>query len=264
MDTENYWYNIGKANPSQLTVSGPSSIVQTLSSALVQLDVTGITGDYNWTVSPSLLNSEGEVLSQNLSRSSSSVTVGVSIYPTKELEVVHAIDTCTTGTLPDGYKISRIEVQPEIVTAAAESELLDQLETLTFSPVNVSGRKQSFSLTTQLTKLKGIQYLSSEQVTVTVYIDEQTASQTFHSVPLSAVGLADGQKASLSQKNVSVKVTGPYSVIESMSRGDIIARVDVSGLSVGTHTLSPAFSVDNYPDLIFESDPAEISVDIRE
>lgn len=263
VDEENYWYSIGRSNPYQLTVSGPSSIVQTLSSALVQLDVTGITGDYSWTLAPSLLNSNGEVVTQNLSRSSSSVTVGVSVYPTKELEVVCSPDTATVGRPAEGYQITRIEVQPETVTAAADSELLSQLESLTFTPVGVTGRQKSFSQTTSITKLKGIEYLSSEQVTVTVYIEEQTSTKTFHSVPLTVVGAADGQKASISQTSVSVKVTGPYSVVEELVRGDIIARADVTGLAEGEHVLPISVSVDNHPELTFEADPVEVSVNLH-
>lgn len=264
MDTEHYWYSVGRANPSQISVSGPSSVVRLISSARVSLDVTGVSGIYNWTAKVELLDAEGNVIDQMLSQSSSSVTVGLSVYPVKYLAVTDDIETATTGKLPEGFKVTRVEVQPEIITAAADAELLSQLESLTFVPVNVSGRKQSFSVTSSINKLKDIQYLSSDQVTVTVYIEEQETGKTFQKVPLGIVGKKDGQSVKLAQDSISVKVTGPYSEVEALVRGDIIARIDVSKLSAGEHEVPVVVSVDNYPDLTFELEPPEVTVTIGE
>lgn len=261
MDQSKYWYSIERTNPSSISVSGPSSVVRQISSARVQLDVTGLAYNYNWTVAPELLNVNGEVITQSLSKSSSSVTVGLSIYPTKQISVADSIETATVGNIPDGYAVTRVEVQPEIVTVAAEKDLLDQLETITFTPISVLGRKQSFSVTTSLNRLKDIEYLSSEQVTVTVYVEEQQTSRTFTAVPLTVIG-ANGRRVQLTDETVNIKVSGLFTQVESLIRGDLIAQVDVSGLAYGKHVLRPTVKVDKYPDLIFELEPASVNVTV--
>ena len=258
-----YWYNVSRINPSTLTVSGPSSVVQNISSARVSLDVTGANNSYNWTVAPELIDASGNVISQQLSKSSSSVSIGVSIYPVKHLKVVDAIETTTTGVILDGYKVVRVEVDPDVITVAGEAELLDELETLSFNPINITGRSQSFTTTVSLAKLNNIQHYSSEQVRVTIHIEEQLNSFTFKNVPLMVTGKDADLKATLSQDTISVKVTGLHSVFDTLMRGDIIARVNLEGLKPGKYSLPISVSVDNHPDLVFELEPPTVNVIIE-
>jgi len=264
VDELNYWYGVSRINPESISVSGPSSVVRKIASARVQLDVSGTTRSYTWTAAPELLDKQGNVITQTLSKSSSSVSALVSIYPIKQLPVVADISTATVGTLLDGYSISHIEVQPERITVAADEELLEQLDFLTFTPVNVTGRSRSFSATMPVTKLTDIAHLSSEQVTVTVYIEELDNTQLFRSVPLDVTGKTGGQQIKLGQSSIEVKVTGPHSVFDSLMRSDILARVDVTGLAPGTYSLPITVSTDNYPDLILEPEPKTVNVTIYE
>ena len=259
-----YWYDVVRTNPSTITVSGPSSIVQNISAAQVNVDVTGATSDYTWTVAPELLDANGESIDQMLSKSSSSVSVGLAILPVKQLTVANSIETTITGELPDGYSVTRVEVEPEIVLAAAEQELLDQLETVTFNPIMVAGRTRSFTATAKLNKLNNVEHLSTEQVTVTIYIEENIESRTFKSVPLGVLGKGIDQTIKLSEDKLNVKVTGLHTVFDKLMRGDIIARVDVTGLSAGTYELPVTITVDNYTDLTFELESPTVTVTISE
>ena len=258
-----YWYNVSRVNPSSLTVSGPSSIVQNISSARVTLDMTGATSSYNWTVAPQLVDVSGNTITQQLSKSSSSVSVGVNIYPVKQLDVVTDIETVTSGTILEGYKVVRVEVEPDVITVAADQELLNELESITFNPINVTGRSQSFSATGTIAKLNNIQHYSSEQVRVTLYIEEQLNTQTYKNVPLSVVGRDVDHKVTLSQENISVTVTGLHSIFDSLMRSNIIARVNVEGLAPGKYSLPISVTVDNYPDLIIELESPTVSVTIE-
>ena len=174
------------------------------------------------------------------------------------------MDAATVGSLLEGYSITHIEVQPERIMVAAEEELLDQLEFLTFTPINITGRSRSFSVTLPVTKLANVAHLSSDEVTVTVYIEELNSSQLFRSVPVGIIGRQSGQTVNLSQSSIDVKVTGPYSVFSSLMRGDILARVNVTGLAPGTYTLPITVSVDNQSDLTFELEPRSVTVTILE
>ena len=264
VDEYKYWYDVSRINPESISVSGPSSVVRKIASARIRLDVSGATRSYNWTAATELLDAYGNVITQTLSKSSASVSALVSIYPVKQLPVITDVSTATVGSLLDGYAISRIEVQPEIITVAADEELLEQLDFLTFTPVNINGRSRSFSATASITKLTNIAHLSSKEVTVTVYIEELNNTQLFRSVPLDIKGKTGGQQIRLGQEKIEVKVTGPHSVFDSLMRSDIIASVDVTGLAPGTYSLPITASVDNYPELILEPEPKTVNVTIYE
>ena len=93
-----------------------------------------------------------------------------------------------------------------------------------------------------------------------MYIEEQQSSKTFQNVSVDIIGRREVQIVELAQESVSVKVTGPYSVVEALEKEALIARVDVSKLSEGEYEVPVIVSVDNYPDLTFELEPPEVSV----
>lgn len=73
---EDYWYNAASVNPSSITVSGPASVVQQVSEAVAQVDVTDRTEPFNRSWTLNLVDGEGNVLSTNvLTRTSTSSTV---------------------------------------------------------------------------------------------------------------------------------------------------------------------------------------------
>lgn len=250
---DGYWYAIDRVNPGQMSISGPASLVQDISSAKVSMDVTGLTNDHNWTAQPVFLDSHGEEIPQSsLSKSSSTVSVSMSVYPTKQLTVNQSMETMTSGTLPEGYELVGIEVQPSIVTVAADADLLEQLETISTTPIGINGRRQSFTTTATLNKLKDIQYLSSEQVTVTVYIEEMTITRTFSEVPIRVLGLREGQKDGIERSLIDVRVSGPYSVVQNMKAEDIFLWVDTTGRPDGRYILPINAKADGFEGVEFE------------
>ena len=119
-DEDKYYYVVSQSNPSQLTISGASSVVQRIAQAQALVNVEGMTTGRNVSVKYALLDEEGSEVTQLVSKPTSSVMVGLSIDPIARLSVDASIETATTGTLPDGYRITRVEVQPETITVAGD------------------------------------------------------------------------------------------------------------------------------------------------
>ena len=254
---------VSQSNPSQLTISGASSVVQRIAQAQALVNVEGMTTGRNVSVKYALLDAEGNEVTQLVSKPTSSVMVGLSIDPIARLSVDASIETATTGTLPDGYKITRVEVQPETITVAGDPSLLGELEVLTFEQVNVTGRTQSFSTVAAVNALDAMKYVSSRQVTVTVYIEEESQIARFENVKLSVSGLKEGCQAELSEKTVHVKATGSYSEMGQLTEAHLLAGVDLTGLAPGEYDLPVQVTADNYPSVTFEVEPQTVHVAIR-
>ena len=263
--SDDYWYNISRVNPTQVTVSGPSSIVRTISSARAQIDITDMTSSYNRSAQLTLLNEQGEEVSNSLAKPS--ITVGminIDVYPKIQLPVDDSIDTATIGTLPDGYQITDVEVQPEFITLAADPTLLNELDALSFEPVDVNGRTSSFSTIAAINTLKDIRYISSAQVTVTVHIEEMSASTSLEGVALVVRAAQPNQTVTISGSAVDVRATGGYTAINDLSADMVQAYVDVSGLAAGEYTLPVSLLCDAHSDLYLECDPSSVSVIIAD
>ena len=262
-DEDKYYYVVSQSNPSQLTMSGASSVVQRIAQAQALVNVEGMTTGRNVSVKYALLDEEGNEVTQLVSKPTSSVMVGLSIDPIARLSVDASIETATTGTLPDGYRITRVEVQPETITVAGDPSLLGELDVLTFEQVNVTGRTQSFSTVATVNALDAMKYVSTRQVTVTVYIEEESQIARFENVNLSISGLREGCAAELSDETVRVKATGAYSEMGQLTESHLLADVDLTGLTPGEYDLPVQVTADNYPSVTFEVEPQTVHVAIR-
>ena len=262
-DEDKYYYVVSQSNPSQLTISGASSVVQRIAQAQALVNVEGMTTGRNVSVKYALLDEEGSEVTQLVSKPTSSVMVGLSIDPIARLSVDASIETATTGTLPDGYRITRVEVQPETITVAGDPSLLGELDVLTFEQVNVTGRTQSFSTVATVNALDAMKYVSTRQVTVTVYIEEESQVARFENVKLSISGLREGCAAELSDETVRVKATGAYSEMGQLTESHLLADVDLTGLTPGEYDLPVQVTADNYPSVTFEVEPQTVHVAIR-
>ena len=262
-DEDKYYYVVSQSNPSQLTISGASSVVQRIAQAQALVNVEGMTTGRIVSVKYALLDEEGNEVTQLVSKPTSSVMVGLSIDPIARLSVDASIETATTGTLPDGYRITRVEVQPETITVAGDPSLLGELDVLTFEQVNVTGRTQSFSTVATVNALDAMKYVSTRQVTVTVYIEEESQVARFENVKLSVTGLKEGCRAELSDETVRVKATGAYSEMGQLTESHLLADVDLTGLTPGEYDLPVQVTADNYPSVTFEVEPQTVHVAIR-
>jgi len=262
---DNYWYNVARVNPSQLTISGATSIVQDVSSVVVNADMTGREASFSTSCSIELRDSEGNVIPGSLlNRSSSSVSVAMEVYPTKELEVSTSTDDILVGQVAEGYIIEAITVQPRTITVAAEQELLDSLDNLIIEPIEIDSTSQSFTRRASISGLSDFRYISSEQVYVNVQIAEETISDWVEDVAITFIGLADGLEIAEGRGTVAVHVTGPRSKIETISSENLSVIVDLSGLTEGSYELPVEPDTDNYPTVVFETDPANVQVTLRD
>lgn len=261
---EGYWYNCARVNPSQITISGATSLVQDISSVVVHADMSGRRSSFNTSCTIELMDGDGNIIpSSLLNRSASSVSISMEIYPTKELEVSTATDDILLGQVADGYIIEAITVQPRTITVAADEELLDSLDNLVIDPIEIDSPSQSFTRRASISGLSDFKYISSEQVYVNVQIAEETISDWIEDVDLTFIGLSDGLVITEGRGRVAVHVTGPRSSIEALSAESLTVTVDLSGMEAGNYELPVNVETENHPAVIFEVDPANVLVTLE-
>lgn len=260
---EDYWYNITRINPSNLTVSGAASVVRNIGSANVYMDISGHDSPFTQAQPYVLLDSAGEEISaEMLNLSSSSVSVSVDIYPTKELPVSTELANVVTGQPAEGYVVQSVTMQPETITVAADAELLDGLTELMIQPVSVDGMSQSFTVRAAITPLSGVKNLSSEQVYVNVAISEASIGGRIENVGVLVSGKGEG--LSVEYNTMSVYVTGPRSVVEQLQNDGVFVSVDLTGLGAGTYEIEPVFDNERFPNITFQPEHEKMTVTLTE
>jgi YbbR domain-containing protein len=263
---DGYWYNVSRPNPSQITVTGPTSLVQMVSSAEVDVDVTGRTSAGSLVGQLRLLDASGDEINADyaLSRSTSSITVAFDIYPVKQLTVTADADEATHGAVRRGYALQSIEVYPDTVMAAADQSLLDTLDHLSIEAIDISGADRTFTQIVDISMLKGIKYLSSDQVSATVNIVEQELTKRYSNMEATPMGLDAALRVNWSSPRLEVRLSGPYSAVQSLSRNDVVVWCDLEGYSAGVYDVPIQVTVDNYPDLSVGVEPATVRMTLTE
>lgn len=256
---ENYWYNVVRCNPSTLTVSGASSVVQSIARANVVVDVSNADSSYIAPVKYVLLDENGEEINQPmLNRSASSISVSVDVYPTREIPIATDPAKVLTGQLAPGYVVESVSVQPQTITIAAEEELLESIEELQIEPIPIDGASQSFSTRAAVSTLSGFKSISANEVYVTITIEEESVGAWIEDVNVTTINKDEGLTLERSDETIRVYVTGPRSAVEALKEAGFVGTVDLSGLGAGAYSLPIAFPTDAYSSITFTPEKAEL------
>ena len=166
-------------DPTVVAVSGPRSLVQTISRAKAVVN----TEEIEWTEGTSvnsfafkLYNRSGEEVDSPLLRSTTSsltidsVLIETTLYPTRTFDTEELIQI--SGKPAKGYEIKEVKVSPESITVAAREEVLEQLTELPMErTVNVKNLNETTVFQLKVQKPSDEAVISNETVTVTVEIE---------------------------------------------------------------------------------------------
>ncbi len=166
-------------DPSLVAVSGPRSLVNSISRARAVLNLEEV----DWTEGSGiflaglkLYNRSGEEVNNPLLQVSydnvllDSVVVEMNILPTRSYEAAGMISAI--NRVADGYEVKGIHFSPERITVSARREVLDQLNELALSDhyVDLNGLTETTNFQIRVSKPGGDAVLSTETITVTVEV----------------------------------------------------------------------------------------------
>ncbi|MDD6716529.1 MAG: CdaR family protein [Firmicutes bacterium] len=187
-------YELGSVTPeqNQVRVSGPQSVVSSISEATATVDISGATGSISTYSDIRLLDSSGNpVDTQTLTMNINSVKVNVVVLPVKTIPV----QVTTSGTPADGYLATgKITTDPETVSIAGRSSVLQTIDSLQIpgSAVDISGADSDVTRTVDVSGFlpEGVTFEDSGfdgKVQVTVGIEP--AQEADVDVKISSVSL---------------------------------------------------------------------------
>lgn len=227
-----------EVTPTEATVAGPSSSVTRVAQVLAEVNLTGLRADLIETVPLFPVDSDGQTV------------VGVRVQPQSARVQVQiqqlggyrdvAVKVVIEGQVAPGYWVTSITVSPPVVTvyssnAEAVSVLPGFVET---EPLVLTGASSTIERRLSLALPPGITPVGDQTILVQVGIAAIETSLTVTRM-LEIQGLGLGLFAQASPDSVSVILTGPLPVLEGLAPEDVRVIVDLLGLAVGTHQVTP-------------------------
>ena len=222
----------------QIRISGAQSVVESVDSASVNVEVTGYTTNIGTNAEIHLYDADGNEISKDkLKVSSTSVGVNVTILATKRVPVTYQV----TGVPAEGYAATGVvEADPDTVLLAGRMSVLSGIEEISVSDtsLDITGRTGDLKATIDLSGyLPGNVTFGDEDfngiATVVAYIEE-TSEKTMD-IPYSQIeieGIPDGYRAVLDENDTfNITIKGLSDVVNSVKVSDVSGTVDMDKMT---------------------------------
>lgn len=264
--------NSYRTDPNMVSVSGPQSLVTSVSRAVAKLDLGSLSGDRasdRTALNIVLQDAKGNVItSDKLEITNQTVITDSVIVETETVPAVMVpldVAGLVKGKPAPGYELVDIYVEQNALRVAAKQEVLGSIEFLTTDqPMDIDGATQNVTGYVRLKRLSGVENTLPSEIAVTAEIAEKTIERTMRAMDVEIVGVGDGLKAKLSRKQVTVQLSGAYSLIDGLTRDAVRLFVDAAALEAGSHTLPVQVHVDNAEDFTCALSEPELTVTLTE
>jgi YbbR domain-containing protein len=228
---------------SQVTVTGPECAVERVSQVILPVTIDQQTQDFDAAFEPQALDANGQRISEVEILPNLILTHVMVETRGKQVAVIPAV----TGVPAEGYTVQQRRAIPDTIIVDGPPEALDDLLFINTEPVDVSDATESISTRVGLADLPdGVTIVEPQNGTVEVRVaieDTTSSSQPLNDLPVQVVGLGNGLVAQVEPDAVSIQVSAPVGVLQSMRPEDIGVYVDVTGLGPGAYQLVPVVTV---------------------
>ncbi|MFZ3071033.1 MAG: CdaR family protein [Anaerolineaceae bacterium] len=226
-------------------VIGPETQVLKVKQVVASVDLTNVTTSIARSVELRALDSRGVVVS-GVNLNPTQVAVEIPIRQLGGYRNVF-VKIVTTGQIARGFYLTGIVANPPTITIySTDPELANDMpayiETVPFS---LNGSEESFESVVELNLPEGIVVVGEQNVTVQVEVAAIESSIQLMDIPVDALNVATGLKATISPAKVDLYLSGPLYLLEQISSVTIKVTVDMAGKTAGTYQLIPTVVLDN-------------------
>ena len=216
-------------------ISGPESVVEQITKAMIQVDLTdqtkSVVGAYPYVLCNDL---DEPVDAAMVTTNVEEVNLTVNVQRVKELPlVVNVVDG--GGATKDTCKIELQRETSTIWVSGSESKLRD-LNEIELGTINLAEfREETNTLTFDLVLPEGVNNMTGEtQVTVILsFPDLGIKKLTINKAQFQAAGVPAGAEAVWISEMVDVELRGPKELVKNITENDVIITVDFTGEELG-------------------------------
>lgn len=235
---EGYYLGPRSASPTIVKVDGPKSRVDKIKQVIVEANVEGATSRINRILTPVALDEDGEVIdATRLTFSFPNIEVGIELYEIKEIP----LRINTVGEPADGYVMTNLEFQPKTIEIAADSTKLDSIDYLEVSYDITDARKNIEEFLELQEWLDAGVYLVGTDTTASVNVTIEKLETKQISIWPNDIEIRNKvntlQEMYITKGPINVKIIGPASEIDPVTRNSLKPYINLMGYSAGTYYL---------------------------
>jgi YbbR domain-containing protein len=219
-------------------IRGPVSQVRKITDVFALVQLEGERNNLEQSLSVVPRAEEELVSSSDLVIEPETVDVTVPIQTREGFRTV-AILPNIQGRPPTGYTW-QVEYTPETITVTGAQLRLDSMTVPVLTDaIDLSSQTESFERTVGVILPPLIAPATEQTITVSITIEAIESFHQFSDIPVESQGLPPAYRATIVPDTVTVVVTGPRPIINSINTTDVRAIVDLIDLAPDTYTLAP-------------------------
>lgn len=231
-------------NPQTVTVTGPASVVDQITQAVVAVDLTGKTETITESCTYTLCNEAGEAVdSEKITTDVAEVELSLKIQRYKEITLKLNVTSGGGATAEN----TQIDINPKTIQVSGSEQLLEALgDELVIGDLKLGELAGNIESAEYEIKLpEGIENLTGKlKATVSVTLPD-LVTRTFQVTNIRARSVPSGMSVKLVTEELTVTMRGPEDQIDELTEEDISVAVDFSQAKPGTDTYKALIYVDS-------------------
>lgn len=237
-----YRYGTPKLSVDSVKISGPATILEEVSKAVVSIDTDGVKEAISNNYSYKLVNDSNKAVdTTNISRDVASVTVTVPVYQIKSVPLE------VTVSPEDAADSISTSISPKTVEIVGEPDAVETVKSINLGAININDVENGGTYDFDIHLPIGISLTDGQPTTATVTVSTQediTKEYTVTDIRLNDTNEDPDAKVSLETNSLKVTLTGKEKLLNSISTDDIfgVAELSSADLSEGQHTIGVSIS----------------------
>ncbi len=227
----------------QVIVSGAQSLVSRVKRVSVSINLGGAREGISSSTSITAYDENNQAVNGiNLQPETAHITLPISQQSGfRDM----AVKVVVHGQVANGYRLDNISVFPPVVTVyssdpALVSALPGVVET---QPLDLQNINNDISTQLGLNLPSGVSVIGDPNVSIQADISAIESSLTLSNEKVEVTGLSPEMSAQISPATVDVIISGPLPLLDTLTHQDVLITVDATGLSEGTHQLTPSVQI---------------------
>ncbi len=230
----------------EVSAFGPASLVEMVTEAYAEISVEGESVSVQDQIALQA-RTQDEAL-DNVQLDPATLQVTVPIQAREGFRTV-SVRPDIRGRPPLGYTWQLEIYTPETITVTGQQTRLDSMtEAVLTEPIELLDRTESFERNVGVILPRGITPVTEQTVTVKIAIDAMEGFREFDEIPVESHGLPTTYRAEITPASVTVLITGPMPVLNTLTNEDIRVVVNLEGLEPDRYQLplEPIVAVEGF------------------
>ena len=219
----------------KIKVTGPASVVDQISQAVVNIDLTDKTESISQNFRYTLCNPEGAgVDSEMITVNAEEIHVDLVIHRRKEVAMTVTVNP-GGGATADNVDVA-LDVE-SIQISGSDIALAQVGDSINLGTINLADYDANTKLTFAIPAFEGVTNDSGETEVHVTLTFRGLLTREFAIEDFVITGVPEGYEAAVITEKLVIKIRGPVNVISTLKAEDIIATVDFTGEEAGDATI---------------------------